>query len=331
VTDGPDVAELRTDWLTGRTVILAENRALRPNEFAVAESSAASSNPAMPCPFCPGQESLTPPAVYTLADDRGHWRVRVVPNKFPALTLGDAVAVGPAVPAVGAHEVLIESARHVDRMSALSVTEFADVLATYRQRLAHWHDDGRFAYGLVFKNLGPAAGASLAHVHSQLIATPHVPPPVAAEFQRAEQFFAEQGACAYCRLIDRERLARERVVLERDGLIAFCPFASLQPWEVWLMPTEHDPWCERQPHAKDAAPLAETLHALLVRVESVVPQPDYNLLLRTSPWRESAGRCGHWRIEILPRVNPLAGLELASHIHINPLSPSRAAEQLRSS
>jgi UDPglucose--hexose-1-phosphate uridylyltransferase len=319
------VTELRKDWLSGRTVLLAENRALRPNEFADAGGGSAAPLTAANCPFCPGQESSTPPAVFTETDAAGHWQVRVVPNKYPAVeTQGDS-------PAAGAHEVIIESARHVDRTSALTAAELAAVLDAYRRRLAHWRASGRFRYGLVFKNLGAAAGASLAHVHSQLIALPEVPQPVAAELARAKQFYAEQGACAYCRLIADERHARERVVLDRDGFIAFCPLASLQPGEVWLLPTEHEPWFEGRPAPTGADHFAEILHGLLARIEGVLPQPSYNLLVRTTPWQDDAAAAGHWRIEILPRVNPLAGVELATQIYINPISPTRAAQQLRSS
>jgi UDPglucose--hexose-1-phosphate uridylyltransferase len=262
--------------------------------------------------------------VFTRTDEDGHWRVRVVPNKFPAVALDESSAAG-------AHEVFIESARHVDRISALSVAEFADVLDAYRERLAHWRTSGRFEYGLVFKNLGAAAGASLAHVHSQLMALPQLPPPVAAEFKRAQQSLAEHGACPYCRLIEDERRTKERIVLEGDGLIAFCPYASLQPCEVWLMPTSHEPWFERRPQPSGDDSLAEMLHSLLARVEAILPRPAYNLLVRTAPWQDAAADCGHWRIEILPRTNPIAGFELATQIYINPLSPTRAAQQLRSS
>ncbi len=317
------MTELRKDWLTGRVVLLAEHRALRPNEFApTAESSSAPD--AAACPFCPGHESITPPAVFTRTDDAGHWRVRVVPNKFPAVALDEQAAAG-------AHEVVIESARHVDPMSSLTVAEFADMLDAYRQRLAHWRASGRFQYGLVFKNLGAAAGASLAHVHSQLIALPQVPAPIASELDRARQSLAEHGDCPYCRLVNEERLLRERVVLERDGFIAFCPYASLQPCEVWLMPTAHEPWFEHRPQQSGVDPLAEVLHTLLARIEAILPQPAYNLLVRTSPWQDEAAHAGHWRIEILPRTNPFAGLELATQIYINPLCPTRAAQQLRSS
>jgi UDPglucose--hexose-1-phosphate uridylyltransferase len=320
------VTELRKDSLTGRTVLLAEHRADRPNEFAAAAAAAsgASVDSAANCPFCPGHESVTPPAVYTRSDSAGFWRVRVVPNKFPAVAPDQASAAG-------AHEVIIESARHVDRMSALSVNELADVLDAYRERLAHWRSSGRFGYGLIFKNLGPEAGASLAHVHSQLIALPDPPTPVAAEFGRAQERFAESGKCPYCSLIEDERRNRDRVVLDREGLIAFCPYASLQPCETWLMPTEHQPWFEQDAPPPFLHAIATNLHALFVRIEAILPRVAYNVLLRTSPWQDDAAGCGHWRIEILPRVNPLAGFELATQIHINPISPTRAAKQLRSS
>lgn len=144
------MSELRTDWLTGRTVILAEHRAERPNEFAAAELVARPLVAAAPCPFCPGQESITPPAVYTKVDGDGRWLVRVVPNKFPVVAIDEPAAAG-------AHEVIIESPRHVDRVAAISIAEFADVFDAYRERLAYWHASGRFQYGLVFKNLGAKA------------------------------------------------------------------------------------------------------------------------------------------------------------------------------
>jgi UDPglucose--hexose-1-phosphate uridylyltransferase len=322
------VTELRQDWLTGRSVLLAEHRADRPNEFASTPNGTAADTAAN-CPFCPGHESVTPPAVYTRSDGAGYWRVRVVPNKFPAVALDEPTAAG-------AHEVIIESARHVDRMSLLTVDELADVLDAYRDRLDTWHASGRFGYGLIFKNLGASAGASLAHVHSQLLALPEPPAPVAAELARARLRFAERGRCPYCDLIADERRNADRVVLDRDGFLAFCPYASLQPCEVWLLPTDHQPWFEelplhspapKQPH--DA--LASILHTLLVRIEAVLPRVAYNLIVRTTPWQDDAAPHGHWRIEILPRVNPLAGFELATHIHINPISPTRAAQQLRSS
>jgi UDPglucose--hexose-1-phosphate uridylyltransferase len=335
--------EFRTDSLTGRSVIIAENRADRPNEFAPAARQDAPSDatsgetPTAPfaCPFCPGQESETPAAVYEQLGDDSRWRLRVVPNRYPALT-PDPVLPHPnpfpegegtcGQPSVGVHEVVIESARHVESVTALSVSEFGDVLEAYAQRLIHWRNDGRFRYGLVFKNVGRQAGASLSHVHSQLIALPEVPPVAERELNRATAEFESQPVCPYCRWISQERTSGERIVFERDGFMAFCPFASLLPYEVWLMPVGHEPWFERGGATER---LAGVLHDLLRRVEAVVPASGYNLLVRTAPWDEDVGSWCHWRIEILPRLASIAGLELATGVHINPLAPEHAARQMR--
>jgi UDPglucose--hexose-1-phosphate uridylyltransferase len=215
-------------------------------------------------------------------------------------------------------------------MSALSVAELTFVLETYAQRLRPWQEDGRFQYGLVFKNQGPRAGASLAHVHSQLMALPSVPPAVEREWQRAQLEFEKHGVCAYCRLNETERAAGARIVLDRDGFVAFCPSASLQPLEVWLQPAEHAPWFERPPAGDSWRRLAGVLHVILGKLESLVPDAAYNLLLRTAPWQPGVERWCHWRMEILPRFNALAGLELAAGVHINPLAPEHAAARLRS-
>jgi len=333
--------ELRTDRLTGRSVIVAENRAGRPNEFAPAAGQYAASVAAagavapesFTCPFCPGQEALTPPAVFESKDEVGHWRIRVVPNKFPALTLDPMLPLSEGEgtrdrPALGAHEVVVESARHVESVTALSVSELDEVLSVYASRLRHWRNDGRFRYGLVFKNLGSLAGASLSHVHSQLVALPDVPPLVQRELDRAEAAFKSQGECPYCRLVNDERKDGARIVLDRDGYVAFCPYASLQPYEVWLLPARHEPWFEQGDHGA-AGRLADVLHGLLKRVEAAVPGAAYNLLLRTAPWDEAAAEWCHWRIEILPRVAGIAGMELATGVHINPRAPERAARHMR--
>lgn len=350
------VPEFRTDRLTGRSVIVAENRAERPNEFerqspakpVAGDSGLAGAEPGKAaatekhgsgvhsaCPFCPGQEHLTPPAVYEVGDRDGRWRLRVVPNKFPAMSF---VTDTPSLPefascsfvaAVGTHEVIIESPRHVNRMSWLSTGELCGVLNAYALRLRHWRDDERLAYGLVFKNQGARAGASLEHVHSQFIALPAVPPVVQAEMRRAADGFCRHTACPYCRLVQNERSFQDRVIYDENGFIAFCPFASLQPYEVWLMPTAHAPSFEEST-ADVLTRLAGALHKLLSRVEAVVPDAAYNMLLRTAPWRIEGAEWSHWRIELLPRSTPMAGFELATGVFINSVAPERAASKLLS-
>jgi UDPglucose--hexose-1-phosphate uridylyltransferase len=363
---GETVPELRTDWLTGRAVIVAENRARRPNEFfadarrsgvvagdAVAATTgvqqvadltlAEAGLPAVAgvpsCPFCVGNESQTPRPVYEQLDQDGRWRVRVVANKYPAVLLEGVVTGGAgadqlsgappaATGAVGAHEVIIESARHVDRASALSECELRDVLEAYAARLRHWCSDPRLRYALVFKNQGPRAGASIAHVHSQLVGLPAVPSAVDAELRRAAEAYKHHQQCPYCRLVGLERTVRKRIVLDGDGYVAFCPFASLQPHEVWLLPSRHEPSFETA-SSETLDRLAAVMHALIERIETTVPGASYNMLLRTAPWKSGGDNWSHWRIEFIPRPNPIAGLEMATGLYINPLPPERASRELR--
>ena len=248
-------------------------------------------------------------------DDAGQWRVRVVPNKFPAVPLDEPAAAG-------AHEVIIESARHVDRMSALTVAEFADVLTAYRERLAHWRDSGRFDYGLVFKNLGAAAGASLAHVHSQLIALPAA---AAARGRRTRAGPAalrpKHGDCPYCRS-DRERAANRRARRARarraDRLLPLRePAAGRSLADAdgarTLVRTAHATAVERRPHSPRSCTRSWCGSKRFCRGRRTICSS------APRPGRMTRPRCGHWRIEILPRVNPLAGFELATQMYINPI------------
>jgi len=328
--------ELRTDWLTGRSVLIAEKRAQRPIEF----SAGAATHVLRACPFCVGNEHLTPPSLFERCDAAGEWQKRVVENMFPAVTLatdGQSVVAASdgspgavVAPAFGAHEVIIESRAHLERMSELSEAGLHDVLECYAHRLSHWRNDGRFAYGTIFKNQGPAAGASLSHLHSQLVALPAVPADVGAEVRRAEEDFHRHGSCPYCRLIESERAAETRVVFDQHGYVAFCPFASWQPHEVWIMPTSHEPAFELAGET-GLRQLARVLKPLVDRFESLVPDAACNWLLRTAPWKGGCEGWCHWRLELLPRVHAFAGLEIGTGIHINPLPPERAARTLRDS
>jgi len=379
--------DLRTDWLTGRTVLVAENRALRPNEFnagsshgkdsdEVADSSAGDSHDANRCPFCPGNEFQTPPPEYEQLDESGHWRLRVIPNKYPALSpdfplefpsepspratfkpspsgrgqgegallfgtsnvsessseergMVSKSLLSTCVPAFGAHEVLIETARHISRTTSLSPIELSGVFEAYANRLRHWQRDSRLAFGLVFKNQGARAGASIAHLHSQLLAVPMVPPAVEAELTRAATAFQQSEKCPFCQWIEEERRQAVRIVFDHDGYVAICPFASLQPYEIWILPARHEPSFEHAMSAESLPRLTNFVYSAVERLEAQVPGASFNLLLRTAPWRVKCDNWFHWRIELLPRINPTAGLESATGIYINPVAPERAAKDLQ--
>ena len=327
--------ELRIDPIVGRRVYIAEDRAGRPNDFvgwdkvppeAASASLQVGLRPSLQvsaCSFCAGNEVHTPLASAIVLDADGRWQVRVVPNKYPAVALDQPVSA-----AFGAHEVIIESPDHVLDVVDLGMDHLATVLGVYRDRLRHWSSDARLMHAVIFKNAGFAAGASLEHVHSQLVALPYVPAAVAAEVDAVAAFYASNGRCPFCDLLKRETAEGERLVLRQDGLVAICASAPRQPYETWILPEEHAAGFE----TLDAGQLqaqARVLHELLRRLQIVAPSAAYNLLLHTGPFN-ARDEDFHWHWEVVPRLTHEAGLEWGGGVYITPLSPERAAAQLRS-
>ncbi len=230
---------------------------------------------------------------------------------------------------LGDHEVIIESPRHVQDITELSLDELARVLRVYRQRLRDWSGDDRIEYVSIFKNVGVAAGASLEHVHSQLIALPDVPPVMIAELASAEYYFAKHRQCIFCQLIEEELSHRNRLVFENESFVAFCAYAGRQPYETWIFPREHEARFERL--SDEASLQLATLIQQLVRSLRLRLSPlSYNLMLHTSPFRQDAADYYHWHFELVPRSTQLAGFEWGTGMFINPLSPERAATLMSS-
>lgn len=290
----------------------------------------------MDCPFCAGHEADTPEAELEVSASTGPWQVRVIPNKYPAVSLSGVGAVlsessalesSPQVP-LGAHEVIVESPRHVQDITELSQEEFARVLRVYRQRVRDWSDDKRIEHVSIFKNVGVAAGASLEHAHSQLVALPEVPPVVSAELAGADRFYAKHGYCIFCQLVNDELGHRDRLVLENDRFVAFCAFAGRQPFETWILPKQHAASIEQLDDEASLA-LADMLQAIVRRLRVQLSPLSYNLILHTAPFRQDATKFFHWHIELVPRSTQLAGFEWGTGMHINPLSPEQAAKSLK--
>lgn len=329
------VPELRQDPVTGRWVIVAPNRAGRPDEFAPAFERVENAGD---CPFCPGREAETPPAVLVRPDpatppDGPAWRMRVVPNKFPALVPDGEP--GPRsdgffgrTPGVGVCEVIVETAAHLTSLTQLRADDVGEVLAVYRDRLNAQKSDPRLQYGLIFKNKGATAGASLEHCHSQLIATPLVPPAVAAELRGAECHHRAQGRCVFCQMIDRETASGERVVFRTAGYVVFCPFAGRFPYETWILPRRHASRFEDVP-LEGLRELGAVLHATLGKLEVGLDDPAYNTMIHTAPLRSGDLEHYHWHLEIIPRLTGVAGFEWGGGMFINTVPPEQAAARLR--
>lgn len=328
------MSELRKDPIVDRWVIMAPNRAERPNAFV----RSAPRGPAQPCPFCEGHEKETPSEVLAYREpgtepDGPGWRVRVVPNKYPALDLDGTPqrrtdGMYSAIEGIGAHEVIIESPRHLASTSELSVEQLAEVFAAYRQRLVRWKQDPRLAYGMIFKNVGVEAGASLEHAHSQLILTPIVPRDVSEELRGALDFYRGCGRCVYCEMICRESNDGVRIVLETPNFLALSPFAARFAFETWVLPKNHSSHYEST--CEDGMiELAALMKQVLTKIEAALDRPAYNYILHTAPFDTADVTHYHWHIEVIPSLTKPAGFEWGSGCFINPVPPEDAAALLR--
>jgi len=274
--------------------------------------------------------------LFEAAGSSGQWQVRVVPNKYPAVTLGQHPYVRPDTSAFGqvpqspdgAHEVLIESPRHIQDITEQTVQELALVLQVYRDRLRHWSADERIQHATLFKNVGVAAGASLEHIHSQLIALPAAPPAMIAELQASQHYYSVHQTCIFCQLLSEELTHRKRFVAETGPFVAFCAYAGRQPYETWIMPQEHAANFEQLADG-DLEALAILLQEVVRRLHAQLDPLSYNLILHTAPFYEIDSAHYHWHFELIPRCTRFAGFEWGAGIHINPLAPERAAARLR--
>ena len=234
-----------------------------------------------------------------------------------------------SIPGFGAHEVVIESPRHVRCASELSVDQFARIVEVYRARFRAHESDARPLYPMLFKNNGAEAGASLEHAHSQLIVLPTVPSVTRAELESARRYREAHGKCVFCDLIDRELSAKERLVAESENFAAFCPYAARFSYETWILPKCH---LGRFESLDDTylREFSQLFFGVLCGIEAVLDRPAYNYYVHTSPIK-TKNQCDdfHWHLEITPRLSKMAGYELGSGYYINPVLPEDAACRLR--
>ena len=331
--------ELRQDPTTKEWVVIASERAKRPDQFrlhAASEHSPRAQN--HNCPFCAGNEFLTPPEVFALRDsgsaNEPGWRVRVVPNKFAAFSpqdTGQARDYGRffhAKDGYGYHEVILESPDHDQSLPLMSVEEIRDLLFTYRQRYAALRKDPKIKLILLFRNHGPRAGTSLAHPHSQLVATPVIPFHIRQKYEVAIRHYDDTGHCLYCDVVAEEKAAGKRVVLDSPHFMVFHPFASRVPFETWIAPTRHNPCFARIPE-EESVELALVLRRVLRGLHDVLGNPDFNLIVHTAPVEDEDKPYFLWHIEIHPRLTTPAGFELGTGIYINTAIPEDTAAFLR--
>ncbi len=327
--------ELRKDPITDSWVIISTDRARRPSDFVREPTSRQPSGRF--CPFCPGNESKTPPEVLALRDgsapNQPGWRLRVIPNKFPVLGIeGDLDREGDGLfdkmQGVGAHEVVVETAEHALSLTDLSEKAIEEVLHAFQHRVKDLKNDRRLRYVLLFKNQGEAAGATLEHTHSQLIALPVVPKRVQEEVEGAKAYYDFKERCIFCDMIRQEAKSRARIVTETDRFIVLEPYAARFPFETWILPKQHRSHFE-DADAQSLQNLAWVLRSTLRKIEKVLEWPPYNFLIHTAPLQEAANAHFHWHIEVIPKLTRVAGFEWGSGFYINPTPPEESAQFLR--
>ena len=328
--------ELRRDPILGRWIIIATERRQRPSDFLVEPPPVTSGGF---CPLCTGNEPTTPPEVWACrlggnqAPNGPGWQVRVVPNKYPALRIeGGLDKAGEGLydrmNGVGAHEVIIESPNHKDQFAYLPPDKIFYVLLAYRERILDLKRDPRFRYVMVFKNHGRAAGASLEHSHSQLIALPVVPQMITSEMEGAASYYHFRERCIYCDMITQEMQQNIRIVTQNNDFIVTSPYAPRTPFEMWVLPKEHDSGYSRQTD-KSLGSLAAILSETLRRLDAIIPGVPYNFVLHTNPLRSDSLDYYHWHLEIVPKLTSIAGFEWGTGFYINPMPPEEAARHMK--
>ncbi len=337
-------SEYRFDILQRRWVIIASERGKRPSDFHVPRDP----EPGGFCPFCPGHEDRTPPEITSIragGRQRGGagWKIRVVPNKFPALRVEgqperEADGFYDRILGVGAHEVVIETPQHESPIADRDLDEIFLLFRVYRERVRDLMNDTRLKYVLVFKNYGMTAGASLGHPHSQIMATTVTPKTIATELRACREHHQVKERCLICDIIKKEVADRERIIAIDDRFVAFCPYASRFPFEAFIAPRHHQ---HDFTHASDSdlRDLAATIRDVLSRLKAALDDPPYNFVLHTTPntkvvphrahYWDTLEFDFHWHIELLPRLTRVAGFEWGTGFYINPTPPEDAAKFLR--
>jgi UDPglucose--hexose-1-phosphate uridylyltransferase len=331
--------EIRKDPVFGRWVIIAQDRGARPNQFRNLDAVLKEIHN---CPFCPGNEKQTPQAVYVVPDEKNkcRWKIRVVPNKYPALevqeqwrqwhhsphsgTVPDKEHIYERVDGTGFHEVVIETPKHSEQLENMDLTHICRIFETYIKRMMEMKKDGRAKYIMIFKNYGEKAGASLLHSHSQIIAMPLIPIRVVQEIQGAKHYFKQKKKCVFCEIIRNETLVKKRIIGDNRDFVAIEPYASRFSFETWILPRKHLSHFE-QMDISCIPNLSRIVKMALGKLKVSLKNLSYNFVLHSMPVQCSRAGYYHWHIEIMPKLSVLAGFEWGTGFYINIVPPEKAA------
>ncbi len=329
------MTELRRDPVVGRWVIIDVDNPMKPEDFHVEPHHY---DDATNCPFCYGNEHMTPPEIQAFRHEKTRanapgWQVRVVPNKFPALQIeGDLdrrpLGIFDMSNGIGAHEVIIETPYHTKDLSDLDAHEIEKALEMYALRSKDLERDKRFKYIMLFKNFGSASGATIDHNHTQLIALPMIPKNVLEEITGAMEYYEYRDRCIFCDIMRQETDEKERILCQNKSFVAFCPFVSRSPFEIWIMPRIHKTsYCDIS--KDEITELSKMLKEVLLRVKISLNDPAYNFIIHTAPINGEDKPGYHWHMEIMPRLSRIAGFEWGTGFYAVGTPPEIAIKYLK--
>mgnify|MGYP003392753546 CR=1 FL=1 len=330
---GESVSELRYNIINREWVVIATERAKRPHDFMKPQKDV---KPIpefrQDCPFCPGKESDLSDETFRIGDKK-NWKVRSIYNKFPAFSPKEKLVrhndgIYHSISGYGVAEVIVESPKHNLSIALMSAEEVEDIIKTYRNRYLFLQDKEDVEAVIIFRNHGPGAGTSLEHPHSQLIATPIVPPQIRNRVESAMAFFDVIGKCIFCGTLEQELAAGKRIVSESGTFVSFVPYAGAAPFITWIFPKRH---MSSFGDINDAEikGLASILKLTISKIYYGLNNPDLNYTIRSIPVKEDGKAYFHWYLSIVPRITLPAGFELGSGIFINSSLPEESAEYLR--
>ncbi|MEA2101735.1 MAG: galactose-1-phosphate uridylyltransferase [Thermodesulfobacteriota bacterium] len=340
------MSEMRKDPVVERWVIITNDALRSPSisrEKRIGEDGLDGTDKQRDalCPFCPGNERLCPPEILSNRPDGSSpndpdWRLRVVPNRSPVMVVeGDLKRMGEGlydkITGVGANEVIIETPKHGIRQSQMTCDDLENVFWAYRDRMIDLGKDSRLRYVLIYRNQGSAAGATLDHPYSVLMALPIVPAMVQSKIDGAQRHFEYKKRCIYCDILQEEMREQSRIVSESRFFLAIEPFAPRLPFETWIIPKRHiSSYIHTEPgEIKDMACMFKEV---VSRLDASLGRPAYNCILHSCPAGNTPpglDQYYHWHMEILPRLTARGGFEWGSGFFINPTSPESAAAFLR--
>jgi len=325
------MAELRREPIARRWVVITKDPIRGPNDYLPYKPPYERPEPKGPCPFCPGNEEMTPKEIFSLRPEGTKWSVRVIPNKFPFFRIeGDfdrrADGMYDTMEAIGAHEIVIESPEHQHLFATMAPEQIERVLLAYRERLLDLKRDVRLQQVLILKNY---PGIFNHHPHSHILAMPVLPRGIDDEIGGALDYYRRKDRCIFCDIIKEEISRKQRVVLETVHFLVFCPFASRYPFETWIIPKVHS--ADFHDLSREmTADLAGAIQSVFASFHSLLSDPPYSVVFHTSPYQSRFHRDEyHWHIEIRLRIGLREGFEWATGFFVNPTPPEHAAAFLR--